>query len=267
MLKSPEQAISELVDCSISDALSMLETGFPATIVEYDNQIATVKPVMNKRFTDGDTAEIGELYNVPVIFPSGGGGILSFPVAVGDPVWVQSASTSIDTWKDTYSLNTTPVIKRRHSINDVVCFPCLYPKNIRLGANNENIELIFNKINTSTETREVEEVLSSIKMLPDGKVEVKTKNMHNMVFNPDKSYVIENTETGSKIHSLPDGNLEITTANTIKLQNSSEELVSLCSELMQLLIDATTNTQIGPMPLNNKAQIISLKSRLDTLKG
>jgi len=267
MLKDTAQAINDLVETNISSKLDTLYTGFPATIVSYDNQLATIKPVMNKRFNDGDIVELGDLYNVPVIFPSGGGGMLSFPLKEGDPVWVQCSTMSFDTWKSTYSRNVTPQVKRKHSINDAVCFPCVYPKNIRLGANNDNIELVFNKINIESDQREIEEFLSSIKLLPDGKVEIKTKNGHNFEFNEDKSFVIENTESGSKYHSLSDGKIEITTASTVKIKNDNEELVSLCSELLQLLIDTTTNTSIGPMPLNNKAQIASLKTRLDTLKG
>lgn len=267
MLKDTSQAINELVDYKVSSRLSSLYTGFPATIVSYDNQLAEVKPVMDIRFPDGDIVELGSIRNVPVIFPSAGGGILSFPVKEGDPVWVQCSTMSFDTWKATYSTRATAKTRRKHSINDAVCFPCVYPKNIRLGVSSDNIELVFHNIDPSDEKRQSQEIISSFKLKPDGEVELVTKDGHAWKCLPDKSFVLENTETGAKIHALSDGNLEITTANTVKIQNSSEELVNLCSELMQLLIDTTTNTSIGPMPLNNKAQISALKSRLDTLKG
>lgn len=277
------EAIDEFVDCKIDEELSTLYTSFPATVIEYADQLAKVKPVMNGLFADGDVVEFAPLSNVPVIFPSGGGAIMSFPIKVGDPIWIQCSSASFNKFKESYQTNASDDMRRRHSINDAVAFPCIYPKDIRLGVNNENVEIIFNSLN---EDRSINEFLSGIKMLPDGSLNITTKNAHNIELREDKSFVIENTETktkwearddksfilentesGASFEALDNGNLEITTANTIKLQNSNEELVNLSSELMQLLIDALVNTSIGPQPLTNKAQIIALKSRLDTLKG
>ena len=121
---------------------------------------------------DGDVVEFAPLSNVPVIFPSGGGAIMSFPIKVGDPVWIQCSSASFNKFKESYQTNASDDMRRRHSINDAVAFPCIYPKDIRLGVNNENVEIIFNSLN---EDRSINEFLSGIKMLPDGSLNITTK--------------------------------------------------------------------------------------------
>lgn len=255
----------DVIRNEIDDNQRTLYTDFPATIVSYDNQLATVKPTIDLRFADGDIVQLGIIKNVPVIFPAGGGGILSFPLKEGDPVWIMCSMFALEKWKETYQQQVTPDTTRIHSLNDAVCVPQIFPKNIRMGVSNDNVELVFNKVNP--ETKEVEEFLSGIKMLPDGSFEISNKFGSKFYYGADKAITVENTENGASYKILDDGKIELTSASTYKIQNGGEELVNLISELTQLLIDTTTNTQIGPMPLNNKAAISALKTRLDTLKG
>ena len=276
-------AIEEFVDCKIDEELSTLYTSFPATVIEYADQLAKVKPVMNGLFADGDVVELAPISNVPVIFPSGGGAIMSFPIKVGDPVWIQCSTTSFDKFKEAYQTNATDDMRRRHSINDAVAFPCMYPRDIRLGVNNDNVEIIFNSLN---EDRSINEFLSGIKMLPDGSLSITTKNAHNIELREDKSFIIENTETktrwearddrsfilqntesGVSLEALDNGKIEITTDSTIQIKNGSEELINVLSESLQTIADNTTTTIYGPAPMNSKAQILALKARLDTLKA
>ncbi len=264
-MSNEAQLIQQLVQNEISDEMSTIYTGFPATVVSYDNQLATIKPVMSMRFSDGDIVELPTLVDVPVIFPSGGGGILSFPIKKGDPVWVQCSTMSMEQWREVYQLNTVPDTRRTHSINDAVCFPCVFPENIRMGVSGDNVEIVFNNVNE--ETKEVESWNSTFRLQPDGGVLLGNRFKSQLIFGADKSITVRNVDSGASVVLKDDGNIEITTAQTIRIQNSGEELVSLASELMQLLIDTTVNTSIGPMPLNTKAQITALKTRLDTLKA
>lgn len=247
--ESTASLIRKAIRSHLDDKVDQISTSFPATIVEYENQIATVQPIIRHIFSDGDNAKLPTIYNVPVKFPSGGGGILSFPIQVGDVVWVQCSNTALDEWVENYSEDITPTSIRRHSINDAVAEACIYSKNTRLGVDPDHIELKFTT--PPTEEGGSPELLSSIKLLNDKSVELVS-------------------EAGSSVKMLPDGNVEITTAASIKIQNENEELVNLVSELMGLLGDpstTTTNTMLGPSPLNSAPQINALKTRLDTLKG
>lgn len=242
-------AIFQLVDRKVDEGVSEVYTQFPAKITYYDNGICSAKPVARLKTPDGDVLEMGEIKGIPVVFPSGGGGIQSFPIKVGNPVWLECSLVSIYEWleqdKDIY----TPSVREIHNLNDVVAFPCVYPKDKRLGVSNENVSTTFYEVDengASTGT-----ILSEITQ------------------RPDKSVLIE-SNNGQKVELLPDGNIRIVTAGTVRIENSQEELISLLSEFMELLGDPArthTNTMIGNMPLNSFADIQALKTRLDTLKG
>jgi len=86
----------------------------------------TVKPFVNTVYKDGLVMEKASCYRVPLIFPSCGGGIMSFPVEVGDPVLLMFCHEDIEDYMDTGSLSN-PSTLRKFTSNDVVAIPCLYP--------------------------------------------------------------------------------------------------------------------------------------------
>lgn len=241
--------IYQLIQQEVDESKKDIITQFPAKITSYSNGICSAKPVSRLRTTDGDILEIGEITNIPVIFPSGGGGIQSFPLKVGNPVWVECSYMSILEWlnrdKDVY----TPSTFDFHNINNAVAFPCVYPKDKRLGVSDENVSTTFYELDG--EGNPTGTILSEVTQRPDGSVLINSNN-------------------GQKVELLEDGNIQIITSGTIKIQNQQEELLSLLSEFMELLGDPSrtnTNTMIGTMPLNSFADIQALKTRLDTLKG
>ena len=63
----------------------------------------------------------------------------------------------------------------------------------------------------------------------------------------------------SMLSILPDGKY--------KIENNSNELIDLLSQVVDLLSTTTTNTLFGPMMLNDFAEFASLKTKIDTLKG
>lgn len=260
----------EMAKQEVQDTKKVTYTGFPATIVSYENQFCRVKPAINFRYQDGDVVEPPEIDGVPFNFQGGGGGLLSFPVKVGDTVWIQCSMVALDEWIQQYSRIFTPSTRRMHSINDAVATCVIFTKDQRLGVDPDNIELKFHKPRPEGSETYDPELFSSFKMINDGSVELTTSLNQKLTLNNDNSITIESVDAGNKVELLADGTVDITTASTIKIQNGSEELVNLVSELMALLADTaqtTTNTMIGPMPLNSAAAIAALQTRLDTLKG
>lgn len=264
------QLIQKLVTGEISDNNRSLYTGFPATILEYDGQFCKVQPSVDIRYQDGDVVTLPAIKGVPIIFPSGGGGILTFPINEGDPVWIQCSMVALDQWLLKYNRKLTPSTMRSHALDDAVAFPTVPTKDTLQSADPKHIELKFHKPKEEGSPRYSEDLWSSIKLKDDGSIEIINDVGHQVLLNQDKSLIIENTEAGYKIEGLSDGNLEVTTAATIKIQNNNEELITIISDLMGLLADkavTTTNTLAGPMPLNSAAAISAIKSRLDTLKA
>lgn len=267
MSESSASLLRKAIRSIVDDKIDQINTSFPATIIEYENQIATVQPNIRHVFYDGDDALPPVITDVPVILPSGGGGILSFPIRAGDAVWINCSMVALDEWVEGYSEDLTPTTIRRHSLTDAVAIPCIYSKNIRIGVDPDNVELKFTA--PPEEDGGELQLLSSIKLLNNKNIEIVSEAGNSVKLLEDKSIEVV-SESGSSVKMLSDGNIEITTAATIKIQNESEELVNLVSELMGLLGDigtTTTNTMLGPSPLNSAPQINALKTRLDTLKG
>jgi hypothetical protein len=102
---------------------AQLHTALPGRVEKYDaaTQTADVLPMIQLQ-----GLALPVLPNVPVAFPRGGGGFLSFPLESGDFVFLLFAESSIDQWRAKGAL-TNPGDPRRHSLTAAVALPCLYP--------------------------------------------------------------------------------------------------------------------------------------------
>lgn len=89
----------------------------------------TVKPVLNYKYQDGTIGHMPSLLEVPTVFPSGGGGMLSFPLAVGDTVMLLFSQRSLDEWKvsDGSEETYTPLSSRVASLSDAIAVPGIFP--------------------------------------------------------------------------------------------------------------------------------------------
>jgi hypothetical protein len=109
---------------------SKIKTSMPARVEKYDSDkmMVQVKPLFNHVYLDEDTDEevIGEypiINNVPVMFPWYGNFLITFPVAVGDNVWLDFSDRSLDKLMETDGKTIIdPIDGRMHDINDAVAF-------------------------------------------------------------------------------------------------------------------------------------------------
>lgn len=70
--------------------------------------------------------DISPILDVPIVFPSAGGFMVTFPIAVGDEVLVMFASRCIDAWwQNGYSQSTPcpPIDYRMHDLSDGFAIP------------------------------------------------------------------------------------------------------------------------------------------------
>lgn len=128
-----------------------INTSMPAKVINTDNldrdQTVDVLPMINNAFDDGTALEYPPILDVPVIFPSAGGGLLSFPIAVDDTILLVFSQKSLDEWMESRSFGNvgfTPSDKRTYSLNDAIAFPGLYTKKNNLQPNTTDVELKFN---------------------------------------------------------------------------------------------------------------------------
>lgn len=125
-----------------------IATGMPAIVMavdEYeDKQFITVKPSISRLMETGQVISNDEIVidDVPVVFPSGGGALLSFPLKVGDVVWLSFSQRNLEDW--VYSDGQGEVIpsdSRHFSMTDAVAFPCIYSALSNLKPSGSNVEL------------------------------------------------------------------------------------------------------------------------------
>lgn len=153
------QEFSDVVLRLVSSfARDHINTSMPAKVTNVRdldrNQVIDVLPLINNSFDDGTDLEYPPIYDVPVIFPSAGGGLLSFPIKVDDTVLLVFSQKSLAEWMESRSFGNTgftPADKRRYAINDAIAFPGLYTKNTHLNPNNTDVELKFKKMSFKLE--------------------------------------------------------------------------------------------------------------------
>lgn len=101
-------------------------------------------PLVARRYEDGRVTESPLLYRVPVVFPSAGGGALTFPVKTGDIVLLVFSMRSLEELLATDgSEKVVPHTARSHNIADAVAIPGFgtFVSNVR--PHPENVELKF----------------------------------------------------------------------------------------------------------------------------
>lgn len=203
----------------LQELQSKLYTTLPAIVVDNSKfeseQVVDVQPLINPRMSTGETVECPIVYNVPVVLPSAGKGLLSFPIQVGDTVMCQFSMRNLEDWLDGDGSAVDEPTSRFHSMTDGIAVVGLYTKSNHLQPDPVDVVLKF-------------------------------KN--------------------NKIILRDNGDVEVESASKFAVRNDSEELVALLSETLQEIADSTVNSIYGISILNNKPQILALKSRLDSFK-
>ena len=209
--------LADAIQSHINNYKTQMFTSLPAKVTSYNSKEQTIsaRPVMNEPFKDGEVSEFPEIDYIPVIFTGAGGGVLTFPIQVGDEVLLTFSSRSFDTWWTTGETQKLSTTQRYNDITDAVAIIGLTSKDKSVKANTEDVELKYN---------------------------------------------------GNTILLKKDGTLEAVTTSTLNITNDSEELITVLSDALQALADVTTNTIYGVSPINNRIDVLAIKSRLDTFK-
>lgn len=100
-----------------------LWTALPGIIrgIDRTNGTVSVEPTIQAKFTDQDGSvrwiSIPLLVDVPIVYPSGGGFTLTFPIADGDECLVVFSSRCIDAWWDSGKVAIQSDV-RMHDLSD-----------------------------------------------------------------------------------------------------------------------------------------------------
>jgi hypothetical protein len=113
--------LNDAIDLGIEGRLVNVHTALPGAIISYDFNLqkASIQPLLNKAWADGTSTPMPVLENVPVMFPSGGGGGITFPVVEGDTCLLIFNERSTDKWL-TEGGQVTPDDNRKFDLSDAV---------------------------------------------------------------------------------------------------------------------------------------------------
>ena len=122
-------SLDAVVDAIVNAKTRLMHTSFEATVQSYDDatQTATVQPIVRRRYVSSDGTETVEAFpaisHVPILFPSGGGMSITWPLSAGDVVTCVVAERSHAEWRATAASSTTPGDRRRFHLSDTVAYP------------------------------------------------------------------------------------------------------------------------------------------------
>lgn len=141
---SEQVTIYEIIK-SHSDCLQdNIYTSLPATVTSYNPSNQSVDVNVDLRRTNPSSGEdfgLISLREVPVMFPSAGGGILSFPITKGDKVLIMFTKFSLDSWLA--GVEGLVPDNRQHDINDAIAIIGLFNLKTNLSPNETDVELKF----------------------------------------------------------------------------------------------------------------------------
>ena len=135
--------LASLIRSAIAESLRGVNTGLPGRIVDFDpsSQTATVQPLIRMKQPDGRTESMPVLAGVPVVYPRGGGGAITFPLQSGDGVMVQFSQRSLDEWKEAGG-EQTPDDPRMLDMSDAIAVPGLVDRRSG-GTESDCLHLFF----------------------------------------------------------------------------------------------------------------------------
>lgn len=141
---------AELLQRVLDARAAEILTAIPGVIVSYDStkQAADILPVVRRALTDENDKIVHEdlpiVPNVPILFPSGGGYSVTWPLVKGDPVDLIVQTYAFAQWRQANEVSD-PGDLRLHSLGNCMAIPGGRPNatlipNTQAGANAYIIE-------------------------------------------------------------------------------------------------------------------------------
>lgn len=135
-MSTPAPTLADLLRQTQAAALGRVHTATPGTILSYDaaRQAATVQPALRIPSTDPETGarvfrKLPPIASCPVLWPSGGGCSLTWPLEQGDPCTILVAERSTDEYRATGGRDVEPQDPRRFDWSDALVLPAWTPFN------------------------------------------------------------------------------------------------------------------------------------------
>lgn len=157
--------LDDVIRSHISAAMPNIYTSLPARVIGVGvvgtGVVVDAQILVNRTEPDGSIIEGATIPEVPVIFPAGGGALISLPLRVGDTVMLMFSMRSTEEFLASDGVEQqTPFSKRTHSLSDPIAIPGLFT-----SVNSPVIDLEDVQIRNGIDATE-----SLIKVKQDGRI-------------------------------------------------------------------------------------------------
>ena len=155
---SPEDMIKTHFQIELGELYTAMPCIVTNVVGELSSQRIDVQPSINTLYKDGEQEEHSQLLALPVIFPGSMTSLISWPINVGDTVFVIFSQRSMDNFKAGNGQPTTPTDYRKMDSRDGVAIPGLFPFSkslnnpaVRLFPHSTRDLVVSHNIGTATE--------------------------------------------------------------------------------------------------------------------
>lgn len=126
-----------------AEAMGDINTSMPGVVVSYDaaTRRAVVQPSLSKQIADGRVLPAPQIVSVPIVFPTGGGFSMTWPLHPGDGVMLHFSQRSLEAWHD--GGNAVPDDPRQFDLSDAMAVPGLNHGGATAAADPVNSVLSF----------------------------------------------------------------------------------------------------------------------------
>jgi hypothetical protein len=234
----------EMLDLTIENKIrDFVNTSFPAKITGIskfeENQYVDVQPLVSIRYGEGSSEadlETPIIYSVPVVFPSGGGGILSFPLKVGEDVLIVISQRDLADWLESNGDYVGVKNTQRFDLTDAIAIPSIFTSTNNLSPNPEDIELKWKDM--------------SLRLQEDDTIRLDNPNGF-MQLEADGSITLESIPNGATVNLASsgyvtvdnsEGSITIAPSGEMKLSNDGGNI--FFRETGRVFIDVTENVVI-----------------------
>lgn len=132
-------SLADVLDANARTTSSRIHTSLPGKVVAYNpaTNTADIQICVKAPFFDLDGGreydEMPTLPSVPIIWPRGGGFVMTLPIGPGDFVWLMFSELALAEWRSTGQLSE-PTDARRHSLGYPYAIPGAFPDTSPMAA-------------------------------------------------------------------------------------------------------------------------------------
>lgn len=139
-----KRTMSDALRAALRSGSVSFWSAMPGRIEDYNEgeQRASVKPLLQRRGSDGEAISRPIITGVPLMWPAAGGASVTMPVKRGDGVLIVFVDRSMDKWL-TQGGETLPDDSRAHDYNDAVAIPGLFSFADATGHDNTATEMQY----------------------------------------------------------------------------------------------------------------------------